>query len=161
VRELTQTLTIAAPAPSVLEAFFDADALAVWWQARRSLCTPRMLGCYAIEWMSPGSRDELLGPLGGVFHGTIVDFAAGREVLVADAYWLPVIGDPIGPMALEIRCFGGEHGTVLSLRQSGWDNTPRWNRYYEILGRSLPAALAELKRYLEQLHSTAGPGTAM
>jgi len=156
MRELTQTLTIAAPAASVLEAFFDADALAGWWQARRSLCTPRMLGCYAVEWASPGSRDELLGPLGGVFHGTIVDFIPGREVLVADAYWLPTVGDPIGPMALEIRCTGGETGTVLSLRQSGWDNDPRWTRYYEILERSLPTSLGELKRYLEALHAPPG-----
>ena len=153
MRELTQTLTIAAPAASVLDAFFDADALASWWQVKRSLCTPRMLGCYAIEFDSPGSRDELLGPLGGVFHGTVVDWSPGREALVADAYWLPTVGDPIGPMALEIRCIADERGTVLSLRQSGWDNSPRWTRYYEILERSLPAALGELKRYLEELHA--------
>jgi len=153
MRELTQTLTIKAPPAVVLDAFFDPDALEVWWQARRSLCAPRMLGCYAIEWTTQGSRDELLGPLGGIFHGTIVDWIAGREVLVADAYWLPTMGDPIGPMALEIRCTALEGGTVLSLRQSGWDNSPRWTRYYEILERSLPAALGELKRYLEELHA--------
>ena len=153
MRELTQTLTIGAPPAVVLDAFFDPDALAVWWQARRSLCTPRMLGCYAVEFASPGSRDELLGPLGGVFHGTIVDWIAGREALVADAYWLPTMGDPIGPMVLEIRCTALEGGTVLSLRHSGWDNNPRWTRYYEILERSLPAALGELKRYLEELHA--------
>ena len=153
MRELTQTLTIGAPAAVVLDAFFDPDALEVWWQARRSLCTPRMLGCYAVEWATQGSRDELLGPLGGVFHGTIVDWRAGREVLVGDAYWLPTMGDPIGPMALEIRCTALEGGTALSLRQSGWDNSPRWTRYYEILERSLPVALGELKRYLEELHA--------
>ena len=98
-------------------------------------------------------EDELLGPLGGIFHGTIVDWIAGREVLVADAYWLPTMGDPIGPMTLEIRCTALEGGTVLSLRQSGWDNSPRWTRYYEILERSLPVALGELKRYLEELHA--------
>jgi len=153
MRELTQTLTIAAPPAIVLEAFFDGDALAAWWQAKRSLCTPRLLGCYAVEWETPGSRDELLGPLGGVFRGTVIDWVAGREALVADAYWLPAIGDPIGPMALEIRCITGDNGTVLSLRQSGWDNNPRWTRYYEILERSLPLALGELKRYLERLHA--------
>ena len=44
MRELTQTLTIKAPPAVALDAFFDPDALEVWWQARRSLCTPRMLG---------------------------------------------------------------------------------------------------------------------
>jgi len=158
MRELTQSLSIAAPAEVVLDAFFDADALASWWQARRSLCMPRMLGCYAIEWDTPGSRDDLLGPLSGVFHGTIVDWIPGREALVADAYWLPEIGDPIGPMNFEIRCVTGASGTALSLRQSsqsGSDDNPRWTRYCEILERSLPAALGELKRYLEDLHAPA------
>jgi hypothetical protein len=56
-------------------------------------------------------------------------------------------------MALEIKCIPGERGTVLSLRQSGWDNSARWTRYYEILERSLPVVLGELKRYLEELHA--------
>jgi hypothetical protein len=63
------------------------------------------------------------------------------------------MGDPIGPMSLEIRCTAREGGTVLSLRQSGCDNNPRWTRYYQILERSLPAALGELKRSLEELHA--------
>jgi hypothetical protein len=39
--------------------------------------------------------------------------------------------------------------TVLHVRQSGWENTPRWNRYYEALGTGFTLALEDLKKYLE------------
>ena len=33
-----------------------------------------------------------------------MDYQAGREMFVADAWWLPPDGDPIGPMALDVVC---------------------------------------------------------
>ena len=48
--EFTTDLVIAAPPTKVLEAFFDARALAAWWRARQAVCVPRPLGSYAIEW---------------------------------------------------------------------------------------------------------------
>ncbi len=98
------TLAIAAPATKVLGAFFDAGALAAWWNVTRSLTTPRPLGVYAIEWAPTEAVDDLLGRLGGVFHGTVVDFRAGRSLFVADAYLMPPDADPVGPMALEVTC---------------------------------------------------------
>ena len=100
-------LIIRAAPTRVLAAFFDPDALAIWWQAVRSVTTPRPFGVYAIEWRPTEFRDELLGPLGGVFHGTVVDVKPGQEFFVADAWWLPPEGEPIGPMALEVSCADG------------------------------------------------------
>ena len=98
------SLVIKAPPSRVLKAFFDADALGAWWQAARSVTTPRVLGAYAIEWASTDFEDDVLGRLGGVFRGTVLQFDPGRGFLVADAFWLPPDGDPIGPMALEVTC---------------------------------------------------------
>jgi uncharacterized protein YndB with AHSA1/START domain len=151
MRDLTQTLIVGAPAAAVMDAFFDERALAAWWGATRSLCMPRLLGSYAIVWDAADRHDELLGPLGGAFRGVVMDFIPGREFFVADAYWLPDSGDPIGPMAFEVRCTDSDGGsTSMSVRQSGWDDSPRWTRYYEVLGRSLPPALERLKQYVEQ-----------
>jgi uncharacterized protein YndB with AHSA1/START domain len=149
MKDLTQTLTVRAPATVVMDAFFDEDALAAWWGAMRSFCMPRLLGSYVIAWDAAGMRDELLGPLGGALRGVVMDFIPGREFFVADAYWLPTAGDPIGPMAFEVRCTAAEGGTTVSVRQSGWDESPRWTRYYEVLARSLPPALERLKQYVE------------
>ena len=101
---LDVSIVIAAPAARVLKAFFDADALGAWWQVAHSVTTPRALGPYVVEWVPTDFRDDVLGRLGGVFRGTVVQFDAGQGFFVADAFWLPPDGDPIGPMALEVTC---------------------------------------------------------
>src|SRR6476660_3021509 len=101
---LDLTIVIGAPPGRVLDAFFDRDALGVWWQVVQSVTTPRPLGPYVIEWQPTEFRDEILGRLGGVFRGTVMQFDAGHGFFVADCFWLPPDGDPIGPMALQVEC---------------------------------------------------------
>jgi len=150
-REFAHSLVINAPAAAVLDAFFDHDALASWWQVTRSLCVPRPLGSYAVEWDTTEWRDDLLGRLGGALHATVIDFKPGREFFLADAYWLPPDGPPIGPMALEAICSTQRDGTLLQVRQSGWDKTSaRWTRYYDIISTGWMLALEELKKQLEE-----------
>ncbi|MGH9175588.1 MAG: hypothetical protein ACRD1H_14580, partial [Vicinamibacterales bacterium] len=95
--------------------------------------------------------DELLGRLGGAFHGTVMEYRAGREFFLADAYWNPPEGEAIGPMALEVRCTTQDDSpaTQLIVRQSGDDEGPRWQRYFQIVATGWQVALADLKKYLE------------
>jgi uncharacterized protein YndB with AHSA1/START domain len=134
----------------VLDAFFDAEALSAWWQVRRSLCMARPLGAYAVEWDPTEWHDEILGRLGGAFRGTVIEFKPGRELFIADAYWLPPDGEPLGPMALEATCTPHGDRTVLHVRQSGWEDSPRWNRYYDVMATGLTLALEALKTHVEQ-----------
>lgn len=148
--EIAEHVTIDAPAERVLTAFLDPRDLAAWWQVERSVTVGRPLGTYAVEWRSTAYRDDVLGPLGGAFHGTVMEFRAGQELFVADAFWNPPEGDPVGPMALEVRCTAeGPASTRLSVRLSGEDDGPRWQRYFAVMRAGWPRALAELKRYLE------------
>ena len=101
---LDVSIVIAAPCGLVLRAFFDADALGAWWQASHSVTIARTLGPYAIEWAPTDFRDEVLGRLGGVFRGTVLQVQPSRGFILTDAFWLPPDGDPIGPMALEVVC---------------------------------------------------------
>lgn len=152
------SLHVDAPPARVLAAFFDARALARWWDVTNVVATPRPLGVYALEWRTSEAADDLLGHYGGVLHGTVVDFAAGRGFLVADCYWLPPESDPVGPMALDISCArlapavrGGTPGTSLRVVQRGLDDdSPRWVRYYELLAEGWPPALERMKEYLEK-----------
>ena len=129
----------------MLKAFFDADALGAWWQVAHSVTTPRVLGPYAIEWAPTDFRDDVLGRLGGVFRGTVMQFDAGQGFFVADCFWLPPDGDPIGPMALEVGCTlagpDAASGTSVHVRQSGFEESERWRRYYEIVGHGWERAL--------------------
>ena len=159
MREFAHSLVVNAPPAAVLDAFFDGDRLAVWWQVSRSVCIPRSLGSYAVEWVPTEWRDDLLGRLGGTFHGTVIEFTAGREFFVADAYWIPPDGEPIGPMALEATCsLQGLDGTLLHVRQSGCDpSNPRWVRYYDIISTGWMLALETLKAHLEERWARGGP----
>jgi uncharacterized protein YndB with AHSA1/START domain len=144
-----QSLTISAPPIVVYNCFFAPDALRAWWQVVRSVTTPVPFGVYAVEWATTPYRDDLLGPLGGVLHGTVIDARAGRELLVADGWWVPPEGHPIGPMAMHVQ-FDAERGACkLHVRQDGYEPSPRWRRYYAIVTRNWQISLAALKRYAE------------
>jgi uncharacterized protein YndB with AHSA1/START domain len=155
---LDVSVVIDAPPPLVLRAFFDPDALAAWWQVTRSVTTPRLLGAYAVEWAPTEYRDEVLGRLGGVFRGTVMQFEPGRGFFVSDAFWLPPDGDPIGPMALDVACLPVEPAapgsprpaTRIRVTQNGFEESVRWRRYYEIIGVGWERALQSLKLLLER-----------
>jgi hypothetical protein len=145
-----QSIVIQAPAGRVLMAFFDPYDLSRWWQVARSVTVPRPLGTYAVEWASTNYRDDQLGRLGGAFHGTVMDFRAGVEFFVADAFWSPPDAEPIGPMAFEVRCTpASAGGTTLTVRQSADDESARWRRYFEVVRSGWDRALIDLKAYLE------------
>jgi len=148
-----QQLFIGASPAAVFDCFFTPEALCAWWQAVRSVTTPVPFGVFAVQWATTPYRDDLLGPLGGVFHGTVVDVRPGHQFLVADCWWVPPEGQPLGPMALQITCRPEGEGCALHVRQDGYEPSPRWLRYYAVVSRGWQISLTALKRYAES-----GPG---
>ena len=144
-----QHLVISASPATVFACFFAPEALRSWWQAARSVTTPVPLGVYAVEWATTPYKDDVLGSLGGVFHGTVVDVRPNVHFFVADAYWIPPEGDPIGPMALEVTCDDDPAGCRLHVCQNGYDASERWRRYYAVVSRGWQISLTALKRYAE------------
>jgi uncharacterized protein YndB with AHSA1/START domain len=146
------SIRVAAPRHVVLRAFFDPNALGAWWNAHRSVTVPRLLGPYVVEWNPTLDRDELLGRLGGVFRGTVVQYDPDRGFFVGDAFWLPPEGDPIGPMAFEVTCTPADNGaaTDVHVTQSGFEESERWRRYYEIIEPGWRRALASMRSLLEK-----------
>jgi uncharacterized protein YndB with AHSA1/START domain len=147
------SIVVAAPPLDVFNAFFDPVALRLWWRAQGSVTTPRVLGPFALEWPT-ADHDEVLGRLGGVFRGTVMQVEPGRSFFVADAYWLPPDGHPIGPMALHVDCDlevgpEGEVSTRLHVTQHGFEESARWRRYYEITDLDWNRGLEALRRLLE------------
>ena len=145
------SILITAAPTRVLGAFFDPAALAVWWQTVRCVTAPRSLGVYAVEWEPTTDSDEMLGRLGGVFYGIVMEYHPGHELLVSDAWWLPPDTNPIGPMSLQVTCAMDGPACRLRVRQGGFENTPRWDRYYTIIARGWKSSLAALKEYAEEL----------
>ena len=143
-------IDIAAPPEAVYSAFFSRESLQRWWGVVASITGPRPLGIYALEWARTPDDDSLLGPWGGAFYGIVIDVRLGREFFLADAYWMPPEGNPIGPMAVHVTCDPTPIGTRLRFQQSGCDDSPRWRRFYRVIGASWSAALGRLKDEMEQ-----------
>ena len=143
------SIVVAAPAERVMAAFFDADALAAWWKTVRSVTTPRSLGVYAVEWAPTADADDIFGRLGGVFHGTVIEYVPASELLVADAWWLPPDSDPIGPMSLHVTCHLEGDACHLRVRQGGFEASERWRRYHQVIAHGWATSLAALKEYVE------------
>jgi uncharacterized protein YndB with AHSA1/START domain len=157
VSRIDTSIVIAAPADRILRAFFDRSALCTWWQVAASITAPRVLGPYVLEWRTTEFKDEILGRLGGVLRGTVIQIDSDGFVL-ADLYWLPPDGDPIGPMALEMTCSkaaseaapSDEQATHVRVLQTGFEDSPRWRRYYALFSVGWERALATLKELLER-----------
>src|SRR5438045_9504522 len=98
------SIVVAAPVSRILRAFFEPEALNAWLQVAHAVTTPRVLGPYAMAWTPTEFRDETLGRLGGVFRGTVMQYQPAHGFFVADVFFLPPDGDPIGPMAFEGSC---------------------------------------------------------
>jgi uncharacterized protein YndB with AHSA1/START domain len=146
-----RTAIVNASPERVLAAFFDPGDLAEWWQVVRSVTVPRPLGAYAVEWTTTSMRDPVLGRLGGAFHGTVMEYRPGVEFFVADAYWSPPDGDPIGPMSLEVRCTRppGQQETTVLVQQRAEEDSLRWRRYFEIVAAGWQQSLSDLRQYLD------------
>jgi uncharacterized protein YndB with AHSA1/START domain len=145
----TCSISITASPGRVMWAFFDPGALAAWWQASRSVTVPRVLGAYAVEWEPTGFSDEVLGRLGGTFHGTVMEYKRDREFFIAEAFWLPPDGNPIGPMALEVVCEPRTKNrkSRSSGHAAGIGRRRAVKRYYEVIAPGWERALESLKQY--------------
>jgi uncharacterized protein YndB with AHSA1/START domain len=152
ILDVTRTQLIQAPPARVMQAFFTDTDLKGWWGATRAFTLPRILGTYAVEWDSTDFKDDILGRLGGTFHGRVIDYRPNAAFFLAEAYWQPPDGDPIGPMALEVQCrpHGNGRQTMVTVRQSAEGDGPRWERYFSIMGRGWEAALLEMKNYIDR-----------
>lgn len=145
-----RSVLISAAPTRVFAAFFDASSLQEWWQTARSVTTPRALGVYALEWEPTAHADDVLGRLGGVFYGVVMECKPGRELFVADAWWLPPDGEPLGPMALEVQCSMDGPACRVRVKQSGFGEGARWERYRDVIDRGWRASLAALKSHAER-----------
>ena len=153
--KLDVSLDIAAPVDVVFHAFFDATALTGWHGTSRSIAVPRLLGPYVLEWPPSAERDEMLGRMGGVFRATVMHIEPNDHLFLADAFWLPPDGGPLGPLAVQITftptaTTDGTGSTLVRVLMTGFDDGVRWKRYLGLATTQWQKALSILKLLLER-----------
>jgi uncharacterized protein YndB with AHSA1/START domain len=153
--KLDVTMDICAPPEMVFGAFFDSAALEAWHGTSRSIASPRLLGPYVLEWPPSVERDEVLGRMGGIFRATVMHVEPNDHVFLADAFWLPPDGGPLGPLAVQITFTAqatpdGTRATLVRIVMTGFDNGVRWRRYLGLATKQWQTALGVLKISLEK-----------
>ena len=153
--KLDVTLEMSAPVEKVFQAFFDSVALGEWLATTRAIAVPRLLGPYVLEWPMSTERDEVLGRTGGVFRATVMHIEPNDHVFLADAFWLPPDGGPLGPLAVQITFTpkatpDGRHSTLVRVVMTGFDDGVRWRRYLGLATSQWQKALGDLKTLLEK-----------
>lgn len=153
--KLDVTLEIASPVERVFHAFFDPAALAAWQGTSRSIAVPRLLGPYVLEWPESAERDEMLGRMGGIFRATVMHIEPNDHIFLADAFWLPPDGGPLGPLAVQITFTptatpDAGQATVVRVVITGFDDGVRWKRYLGLATSQWEKALRVLKMLLEK-----------
>jgi uncharacterized protein YndB with AHSA1/START domain len=148
---IERTIRIRSLPDRVVAAFFDPRDLAAWWDVSNAVTVARPLAPYAIQWSPTPFADAVLGRLGGTLHGMVMDVQAGASFFLADVYYTPPEGAPIGPMALEVLARPIDEGrsTELTIRQSAEDEGERWQRYFTVMADGWDRALDALREYLE------------
>src|SRR5688500_14228745 len=91
--DVTRTQLNQAPRARVIQSFCSDTDHTGWWGATLASTLPRTLGTYAVEWDSTDFKDDILGRLGGTFHGTVIDYRPNAAFFLAEAYWQPPDGD--------------------------------------------------------------------
>jgi len=153
--KLDVTLEMLAPVEKAFQAFFDSVALGEWLSTTRAIAVPRLLGPYVLEWPISTERDEVLGRTGGVFRATVMHIESNDHVFLADAFWLPPDGGPLGPLAVQITFTPkatpeGRQSALVRVVMTGFDDGVRWRRYLGLATSQWQKALGDLKTLLEK-----------
>ncbi|HUR35370.1 MAG TPA: SRPBCC domain-containing protein [Vicinamibacterales bacterium] len=153
--KLDVSLEIVSTVELVFAAFFDSPALSAWHGTTRAIAVPRLLGPYVLEWPPSVERDEMLGRMGGIFRATVMHIEPNDHVFLADAFWLPPDGGPLGPLAVQITFTAkampdGSQSTLVRVVMTGFDDGVRWRRYLGLATAQWQKALGVLKMLLEK-----------
>ena len=148
---IERTIRIRSLPGRIVSAFFEPRDLAAWWDVSNAVTAARPLAPYAVQWPPTTFTDDVLGHLGGTLHGVVMDVREGASFFLADLYYTPPEGAPIGPMALEVRVRPIEDGrtTELIVRQSADDDSERSQRYFAVMAKGWDRALDALREHLE------------
>jgi len=147
--KLDVTAVIPAPPRRVMKAFFDAETLHAWWKVSHSVTRRERLACTRSSVRRSISTTKFSAALAACSgdRGEMPGrrrFRRRRRVLAAA--WRRADRSDGARRLAESRAW---RATRVHVLQSGFEETPRWRRYYKVVGVGWESALASLKALLE------------
>jgi uncharacterized protein YndB with AHSA1/START domain len=147
MRTVEASVIINKPPAVVLAAFTEQHHLYNWWKVSKSLIDLRKGGLYSLAWQTNSAA------LSFVYSGTVGEYLPGCQLRIDNLVYINPERSVLGPMQLLIMTTP-EHGkTVLDIIQSGYQQGPDWDWYYEAVKAAWPAVSLQIKDYLESADS--------
>jgi uncharacterized protein YndB with AHSA1/START domain len=145
MRKVEVKLEIKTAPDKVIDAFTQFDLLKQWWGVERSLIEKRNGGVYALAWNISGAGFKYIS------SGIINSYTPADHLYIDNFLYFNPEKSILGPMSLKIEVKEKRNATELYLCQDGYKDGDDWNWYYEAVKKAWPAALQELKKFLEKL----------
>jgi Activator of Hsp90 ATPase homolog 1-like protein len=144
MRGVTAEIRIAAKPADVLRAFLDLKALKQWWSVDRGLVEERPGGVWALAWERSDRGFRY------VTVGIIHSYQAGEYLHIEKVLYFHPDYMIFGPMDLNVAVKTAGNGTLLTVRQDGYQSGPEWDWYYQAVLTAWPEAIKLVKKYCER-----------
>lgn len=144
MRTVEASVIINKPPAAVLAAFTEQQHLHNWWHVSKSLIELRKGGLYSLTWQA--NHDAL----SFVSSGTVGEYLPGCQLRIDNLVYINLERAILGPMQLLIMTTPEKGKTVLDIIQSGYQQGPDWDWYYEAVKAAWPAVAQQIRDYLEK-----------
>lgn len=143
MKEVKAQIDLTQSPEIILKAFSDPDMLRGWWGVERSLIELKKGGMYMLAWQITEKG------FGYISAGRIAKYTPGTELLITDSCYFNPERPILGPMEMHISLTTGTNSNALTVLQTGYQSGPDWTWYYKAVKDAWPAALSNLKKYLD------------
>ena len=143
MREVSAQIVVAASCERALRAFLEVDAMRQWWGVERGLVETHEGGVWALAWERSDHGFRY------VSTGTIAAYRPGEYLRIENMVYLNPDHVVLGPMQLHVSVSDDEGGTLLAVRQSGYQEGEEWDWYYQAVVQAWPVTLEMVKEFLE------------
>ena len=145
MRKVENTISINVKPEKIFTAFLDPKMLRDWWGVEKTLIEAREGGNYALAW---GVSEN---GFGYVTTGRIETFEENRALKISNFLYFNPKMEILGPTCLNISVANQDKVPTLTVCQSGYLDSEKWDWYYNAVNESWPAVLMHLKTYLEKI----------
>ena len=143
LRFVENTIIIDKSPEAVLDAFTTPSDLNAWWGVNRSLIELKKGGLYSLLWQSNDNAIDF------VTTGIIGEYIPGCQLKIENMVYFNPVRPVFGPMRLIVLTTSERIGTTLTVVQDGYQLSPDWDWYYNIVRETWPRAILKIKDYLE------------
>lgn len=133
-----------ATAHKVIQAFTDPQHLQKWWAVERSLIDKNVGGLYCLAWAISDKG------FGFISSGVIQEYQPDSLLVIGQLAYFNPEKPILGPMQLRLEAREIEGITQVHICQSGFQEGPEWDWYYEAVKNGWTGVGEILKAYLEQ-----------